>query len=334
MADKIPTLRTSERTAWRKCPAAWWWGYREGLVPKGLPALPLWFGTGWHLALATYYGKGKRRYPKKARQVLIDYFDSELEQIKTIDGEGAIKYVEAQALALNMWDNYIATYGADDHMYIIAVERSEQVEIFDAAGNLIAIYAFTMDGVYRDERDHNKIKLLEHKTATIIQLAWLALDDQAGSYLAFMTEVLRHEGVLGPDESIQDVTYNIARKEVVKKDDRPRNADGLALNKDGSISKNQNVQAPLLVRQDIPRSAESRNRLIERVAIEVEQMNEMRDDPTRVYKNPQGGPFGCQTCPFFQMCQLHEEGGDWEDLRDWQFKVEDPYADHRSRKVA
>jgi len=329
MRTKVPTLRTSERTAWRKCPQAWWWGYREGLVPKGLPALPLWFGTGWHLALATYYGKGKRRYPKRARQVLIDYFDSELEQIKTIDGEGAIKYVEAKALALNMWDNYIATYGADDHMYIIAVERSEQVEIFDADGNFIAVYAFTMDGVYRDERDHNKIKLLEHKTATIIQLAWLALDDQAGSYLAFMTEVLRHEGVLGPDEFIQDVTYNIARKEVVKKDDRPRNADGLALNKDGSISKNQNVQAPLLVRQDIPRSAESRNRLIERVAIEVEQMNEMRADPTRVYKNPQGGPFGCQTCPFFQMCQLHEEGGDWEDLRDWQFVVRDPYADHR-----
>lgn len=330
----VPTLRTSERSAWRECPQKWWWGYRDGLVPKGLPALPLWFGTGWHLALATYYGKGARRYPKKARQVLIDYFDSELEQIKTIDGDGAIKYVEAKALALNMWDNYLKTYGTDDHMDIIAVERSEQVEVRDHTGKLIAVYAFTMDGVYRDKRDHNKIKLLEHKTATIIQLAWLALDDQAGSYLAFMTEVLRHEGLLRPDEAIQDVTYNIARKEVVKPDTRPRNAEGLALNKDGSISKQQGVQAPLLVRQEVARSAESRNRLIERVAIEVEQMNEMRADPARVYKNPHGGPFGCQTCPFFQMCQLHEEGGDWEYLRDWQFDVQDPYEAHRTRKAA
>lgn len=326
---KVPVIRTSERSAWRKCPQAWWWGYREGLVPKGLPAIQFWFGTGWHEALAVYYGPGKRRYPKKARAALEAYFDAELETIKTIDDDGAQKYVDAKELALAMWDNYIATYGPDDHMYIIAVERSEQVEVCDADGNLIAIYAFTMDGVYRDENDHNKIKLLEHKTATIIQLAWLALDDQAGSYLAFMTEVLRAEGVLKPDESIQDVTYNIARKEFVKPDDRPRNAEGLALNKDGSVSKNQNAQAPLLVRQDVARSEESRNRLIERVAIEVEQMNEMRADPTRVYKSPQGGPFGCQSCPFFQMCQLHENGGDWEDLRDWQFVVKDPYADHR-----
>ncbi|MBK8246337.1 MAG: hypothetical protein IPK85_02855, partial [Gemmatimonadetes bacterium] len=240
-------------------------GLPGGAVPKARPR-SAWFSTGGTLA-ATYYGKGKRRYPKKARQVLTDYFDSELEQIKTIDGEGAIKYVEAKTLALNMWDNYIATYGADDHMYIIAVERSGRSR-YSTPQATQERSVRSMDGVYRDERDHNKIKLLEHKTATIIQLAWLALDDQAGSYLAFMTEVLRFEGTLGPDESIQDVTYNIARKEVVKKDDRPRNADGLALNKDGSISKNQNVQAPLLVRQDIPRSAESRNRLIERVAIE------------------------------------------------------------------
>ena len=330
MATGVPVLRTSERTCWRECPQKWWWAYREGLVKKGPPAMALWFGTGWHLGLAAYYGPGKKRYPKRARQVLEDYFDTELATLRTIvDEEGAAEYVEAKALALAMFDHYVETYQGDQHLYIIAVERSEQVEIVNWKGETIAVYAFTMDGVARDESDHGKIKLLEHKTATIIQLAWLALDDQAGSYLAFMTEVLRHEGLLKPNEAIQDVIYNVARKAIHKPDTRPRNAEGLALNKDGSVSKNQGAQAPVLVRQEVVRSAESRNRLIERVAIEVEQMNEMRADPTRVYKNPHGGPFGCQTCPFFQMCQLHEEGGDWEDLRDWQFEVRDPYADHR-----
>jgi hypothetical protein len=48
-----------------------------------------------------------------------------------------------------------------------------------------------------------------------------------------------------------------------------------------------------------------------------------------VFKNPHGGPFGCTSCPFFEMCQLHEEGGDWLDLREWKYYAEDPYANYR-----
>jgi hypothetical protein len=331
MTRKIPIIRTSERTTWRTCPQKWWWGYREGLVGKGLPNYNLWFGTGWHEAMAVYYGQGFKRYPKKARQVLEDYFKDSMATIATYgDDEQTRKFVDALPLALSMWDHYIETYGRDEAWEIIATERSCQVEVYDYEGNPIAIYAFTMDGVLRDHSDHMKIKILEHKTAAMIQTGHLPLDDQAGSYLAFMTIILRDEGLLGPDESIQDIIYNYARKEIYKPDERPVNADGLRLNKDGTVSKNQKAnQAPILLRVEIPRSAESRNRLIDRVILEAEEMQRMREDPSLVYKNPHAGPFGCTTCPFFQMCQLHEEGGDWETLRDWQFEAKDPYADHR-----
>jgi hypothetical protein len=35
-------VRTSERKTFRNCSQAWWWQYREGLVPKGRPAGALW----------------------------------------------------------------------------------------------------------------------------------------------------------------------------------------------------------------------------------------------------------------------------------------------------
>lgn len=325
----VPMLRTSERSAWRKCPQAWWWGYRMGLVPKGLPNFNFWFGIGWHEALAIHYGLGRRRNPVRARKALIRYFKTEYAMMRTVGDDGLVKFEEALDLALDMWDNYILTYGDDDRMDIIAVERSLVVPVYDYDGNHVVNYALTVDGAYRDRADHNKYKILEHKTASVIQTAHLSLDDQAGSYLTFMTELLRAEGLLKPKEKIQEITYNFARKEKTKHDDRPVNADGERLNKNGTVSANQKPQADIFRREDIPRSDESRRRVVDRVLIEVEQMNEMRADPSRVYKNPQGGPMGCTTCPFFDMCKLHEEGGDWEDLRDWKYNKLDPYADHR-----
>jgi hypothetical protein len=304
-----------------------------GLVSKGLPNYNFWFGTGWHEALAIHYGKGRKRYPKKARAALEHYFKTEYAMMRTLGDDGLPKFEQALDLALAMWDHYMETYGADEHMDILATERSCQVPVYDYDGNHIADYAFTMDGVYRDLSDHSKVKILEHKTATIIQTSHLALDDQAGSYLTFMTEILRAEGTLGPKESIQEITYNFARKEIYKPDERPRNAEGLALNKDGTVSKNQGKQAPVLLREDIPRSRESRNRIVDRVIVEAAEMNRMRANPELVYKNPMGGPFGCTSCPFFEMCKLHEEGGDWQDLMAWKYRQEDPYADHR-RKAA
>src|SRR5438874_2584125 len=59
--EGLPLLRTSERGSFRRCPQRWWWGTVEGLSPRE-SAIPLWFGTGWHLIMAHHYcGPGKKR---------------------------------------------------------------------------------------------------------------------------------------------------------------------------------------------------------------------------------------------------------------------------------
>ena len=44
--EGIQMLRTSERKAFKRCQAKWWWQYREGLVPVFEKPGALWFGTG------------------------------------------------------------------------------------------------------------------------------------------------------------------------------------------------------------------------------------------------------------------------------------------------
>lgn len=328
---KIPTLRTSERSTWRQCPQKWWWGYREGLVPKGPPHFNFWFGTGVHEALAQWYKPGLKRgtHPAKVWQ---KYCDDEYVVMRTYEGD-TTEYHEAKDLGTAMLEHYVDTYGKDQQWFILETEKTRKVTVYDADGKPVVTYFYTMDGIARD-RETGKIILLEHKTASMIILTHLTMDDQAGSYLTFETENLRAEGILKPDEQVDEVVYNILRKAVYKEDDRPRNSEGLALNKDGSVSKNQAKQAPVLVRKPISRSAEYRRQQVDRIITEVTLMQQMREDPSLVYKNPQQGPFGCSTCPFFDMCQLHEEGADWEDYRDWTMTRQDPYGPYRSRKAA
>ena len=58
---ELPMLRTSERKSFKRCPAQWWWGWREGLTPKRRKSGALWFGTGIHLALENWYIPGQQR---------------------------------------------------------------------------------------------------------------------------------------------------------------------------------------------------------------------------------------------------------------------------------
>lgn len=323
----LPVLRTSERTTWRSCPQKWWWGYRQGLVPKGPPHYNFWFGTGVHLALAEWYLPGLKRGPHPAK-TWEKYCDDEFVIMKSYEGDKT-EYHNARDLGTAMLEHYVDVYGKDRRYYVLETERTRKILIRDHDGTPLAWYFYTMDGVVRDREDGNRIKLLENKTAAMIITTHLAMDDQAGSYLPFETENLRAEGILKPDEQIEEIVYNILRKAVYKEDDRPQNEKGEYLNKDGSVSKNQGKQAPVLLRHPVTRTAEYRRQQVDRIISEVKQMQEMRADRSRIYKNPQQGPFGCSSCPFFEMCKLHEEGADWAEYRDWTMTKQDPYATYR-----
>lgn len=260
------------------------------------------------------------------------YVDNEVLFIKTQASGGelddterkVVEYVEAKELGTVMFDNYLATYGNDESWTVIAPEQAFQVIIPDPDDpkSPLVQYDGTFDGVYRDEQD-GRLKLMEHKTAAQISLAHLSLDDQAGSYWAISTQILRHQGLIGPKESIWGITYNFARKG--RPDLRPKNEQGHSLNKDGSVSKTQS--APLLKRHEVRRSATERRRQISRIQDEAIAMSNVRSGVTPIYKNPTKD---CSwDCDFFEMCELHESTPDWEDFRDAMFRVEDPYKDHR-----
>jgi hypothetical protein len=322
----VPIITTSERSALNRCPQQWWWRYRMGLRPRGEKGDARWFGIGVHLALAEWYGKGKKRgrHPALA---FSEYAGDEIAYVRTLpdqEGDPAI-YEDALDLGISMLNSYIENYGRDSQWNVLEIEQPFQVQI-KWEGEHIADFHSTFDGAVRDEAD-GQIYLLEHKTATQVNTAYLALDPQAGSYWAVATSILRSRGIIGPGESISGIIYNFLRK--CKKDERPRNSKGLYLNKDGGVSKRQ--PAPAFVREVIERGPREIRAEMYALADDAIWMNAMRDGLMPVRKSRTRD---CTFCDFFHMCQLHQRGGDsWMELRDAEFLQEDPYDRYREKSA-
>jgi hypothetical protein len=318
----LPILRTSERAAFKRCVFRWWLEYRNGYRQRSPQVDALWFGIGIHEALAQWYGKGSKRgeHPADfwerwvgdeiafARTYLDDTFDEPV-------------WVDALELGIAMLEQYIDFYGNDDQWNVIAIEQQFRVRV-TRKGKPIAYFASRWDGVVRD-LDDGKIYLLEHKTAAQIVTAYLELDDQAGSYWAVASQLLRANGILKQNEKISGIIYNFLRK--AKPDERPYNDDGLYLNKDGSVSKKQPPQA--FVRTVIERSPREQNTQLARIADEVAVMNAVRE---RVIPITKTATKDCPRCPFWVPCTLHERGSEaYETVLKNNFSQGDPYADMR-----
>jgi hypothetical protein len=241
----VPMLRTSERKDAKRCPQRWWWGWREGLKPRGSERTPLWFGTGVHLGLAEWYIPGVKRGVHPA-ETFARFAKDGLHTIKTQDAteEAVAEYEDGAVLGEILLNAYVEKWGRDESWDFIQAEKTFSLDVPwpdnsrqglyeispDATPTELAmlVYKGSWDGVYRDLSD-GKIKLLETKTAAQISLSHLTLDDQAGSYWAIAGHSLRAEGLIGPKERIHGITYNFLRKG--KPDERPKDAEGYACNK-------------------------------------------------------------------------------------------------------
>lgn len=281
-----------------------------------------WFGIGVHEAFAQWYRKGKRRGEHPARYFK-RWVGDEIREIRAMYGDREYDwtdqplYEDAGELGVAMLENYVDRYGKDQNWNVIVTEYPFRVRIMHQ-GRPIALFASTFDGVYRDEND-GRFKLMEHKTASAIATAYLALDDQGGAYWAVATEVLRAKGLLGPKDVIDEITYNFLRK--TKGDDREVDAEGRYLNQNGTVSKRQ--PPPAFVREPVERQPREVETQILRITDEVRIMNAMRDGSLPVTKTPTKD---CPRCPFFIMCQLHERGGDdWKELASASYDQADPY---------
>lgn len=355
---RLPLLRVSERISFRRCQQRWWWGWREGLKPQGLPNEKLWFGTGVHLALALWYKPGHKRGidPRVTWKKFV------ADDVAFIRAEFGTKYdpsqfVEAGPYGEELLGWYLEEYGRDRKWDVVAPEQRFEVIVPDRDGKPVVRLVGTFDGVYRD-LDDGQLKLMEHKTAAAITTGHLALDDQGGTYVTVATHTLREQGLIGPKETITEVTYNFLRKG--KKDVRPVNSDGLATNKPtkahylaampnpeyakykletlaevarqsglvvlGEASSNQ--PTPLFQRETLTRTHVEQISQLRRIAAEVAHMSDIKEGFLEPYKNPTKD---CSwDCDFYSMCELHEGNPDDAlEFRNAVYRVEDPYADHR-----
>ncbi len=321
MPEPIVIIRNSERAAFKRCQQRWVWAFRKGLSPKAVDT-KLWFGEGIHLGLAQWYLPGTLRGEHPAK-TWAKFVRDEERYIK--DNNGLIddyKWIDARDLGIAMLFNYTDTYGDDLNWYVIATEQTFQVRGKTDKGVVFYITG-TFDGVYRDE-ETGKFWLMEHKTAAgMPDTGYLDMDDQASTYFAVAEIVLKNKGIMAKDDHLDGIMYNFLRKSLP--DDRPKNEQGKALNKDGSVSKVQ--PGPLFMRHEAWRSTGHRMMTLQHLKDEVDQMQAIRDGVLKPTKTPTKD---CRwDCPFYQMCQLHESGDDWVDFRDAMFNISDPYADHR-----
>jgi PD-(D/E)XK nuclease superfamily len=295
-----------------------------GLVPRGESVDALWFGIGVHEALAQWYRPGLRRGTHPARY-FTKWAGEEERYIRSNFSDrdrewfDAPKFDNALDLGTAMLEGYVDKYGKDPEWEVIDTEHPFKTRIFTSREDApFAEFWSTWDGVYRDLRD-GRLYLMEHKTATQIQTAYLPLDDQAGAYWAVAGPYLRAKGILKPDEEIEGITYNFLRKSMP--DERPCNEEGQYLNKDGTVSKRQ--PPPYFVRHtELRVPAEQRTQLM-RMADEVKWMNAVRSGEMPVIKNTTKD---CTYCEFFLMCQMHEHGGNgWEELMRAEYDQLNPY---------
>jgi hypothetical protein len=163
-------------------------------------------------------------------------------------------------------------------------------------------------------------------------------------------------------EHIDGMLFNFIRK--AKRGDRPQNEDGYFTNKPtkqnyidaltgkrgfnpkwkleemrefaerrsytvlGDVSKVQ--PAPYHARVPIRRAWTERENARTRVLQEFADIEAVRSERAGHYKNP--SQFTCGGCWAFDICELHEIGQDWEELRSLTTRKWEPYAEHEIKE--
>lgn len=334
VTNDVPLLRNSERSDFKRCPTRWNWRWNEGLVPLQFSTGPLVFGTFGHLALAHWYTPGTKRGIHPAEtwdKVTADYVDAvKNESAKYIDDDIEGTWEDARILGRQVLCNYVENYGNDEHLEVLWAERPGHQLIPHPYNKEIPIvnYCYTMDLIVRDHLHGGRIRYYDHKFVKAVNADHLYIDDQNGGYLAIGTHELRRAGIIQPKEVVRDFVYNFVRKALPP--DKPRNSFGEFLNKDGSVMKRQ--PAPYFERITITKTAQERNSQIKAIGNEALAMKAFRRGKLPLYKTP---TMNCKwDCAFFNLCQVHESGGDIEETKKMLFMKKDPYEEYQPGAIS
>jgi hypothetical protein len=318
-------LRSHEVMDYKRCPKKWYWKWRRGLVSKLITFGALDLGTWAHEALAAWYRRGRSRNGN-----LVDHFERFAhESMELAYNDGAPEYVldkadELAMLGVEMMKAYQAHYGLDPDVHVIAPEVPSAFEITDDEGKPITTYKMKLDLVYRDKEGN--VRLMEHKTAAQIRTGHLPIDGQARPYGALAERALKRAGILKKDDVLTGVTYNFLRKALP--DERPKDAEGKALNKDGSVSARQPAANFLRFPVRLTRAAKlvTLKRIQADATIITMVADYIRKGELDTSKLPKTPDKSCpMTCQFFDMCVAEENGTPIADMERNLFTVQNPY---------
>lgn len=355
--EQLVAIRNSERSTWRRCRQKWHWSYRRKLEPMRHGGA-LTYGNLSHKAMEVRYPPGKLRGPhpvETMRELLAAHGDS----FPQWDEEG--NRVPVEVLAEAMMTGYVEHWGEDKLIEVIHPEEAFQIDVYDRKGRYLCTMVGQFDALIIDLRT-GKMLIFEHKTAKTIEMVHVnsGYGEQGLTYWWAATIWLRKLGILGPKDYIDGVLFNFLRKGLP--DERPKDPMGRALNKPqkpalvaecerrgldtkgtvgalhgrlslagvdveqlGEVSKVQ--PSPLFARQYMPLDPPHMQTFQKRLRREAREIVMGKQGRLDIYKNPTKD---CSwDCAFRDICEVHEMGGDWEDMLQYEFTTWDPYEAHR-----
>lgn len=328
-------VRTSELTMYRRCRWQWARSYVDKLAPlQEHPALR--FGTLIHAALEERYPPGIKRGPHPAR-TFEKLYDDNLKDNESewgmFSGDEEREWTDARELGVDMLEGYVEKYGKDEEWQVLQSEMKFATPVYwdKRDSKPLFWYVGTMDGVWKSRMD-GRVRINDYKTTSGDPVSEGAskgvLDEQATAYWTFGVDYLIEQGILKPRdvESLDGMLYTFLAKS--KRDVRPVNAQGLSLNKDGSVSKVQ--PKPRFHRELVYRTASDRDNARRRVVEQFLEMDLVQSGELHTYKNPglSYPDMQCKACAFRDLCEIDEAGQDWEEARDMTMTTWNPYDAH------
>lgn len=312
--------------------------------------------------------KARRRGPHPARTFhrIYNEMDRRAKEFRIpVDDE---KWVTSLELGVAMLEGYVDKWKEDDEdILVLYPEMPFQLEILDPdTGKRLCIYVGTTDCLIM-RISTRQVGLFEHKTAASISTSHLFMDEQANTYWTLIPEWLRRNEIFPPDNmpEFSFMMYNFLRKGMPE--DRTVNAWGQALNlptkedlidaltlvniervnnkplikltkaelealcvsvgidpaQCGQVSKVQ--PPPLFQRELVYRGEPERQNTFERIVQQVREMNLVREGKMPHYKSPSKD---CSWCEWRDLCEIHETGDDWRELRKHTTRKWSPYEAH------
>lgn len=368
----LPMLRTSERSTFRRCHWKWWMEFEECIKPTiDVPPLRFGTLIHEALAGYYKVGIRRGPRPADTFEVLYeaDLTDAAGKTKHYSKPEIDQAWSKHRDLGLDMLTGYIDHYGKDDEWKVLATEYPFKTIVNHPIRKTPWFwYTGVVDGLWQS-RSTSRIVLPDHKTAASITLQYLQMDDQATSYWTWGFDALVNARLIPATTKLDGMLFNFLRKSM--EDPREKDAEGFARNKPkkqdyidqlgsrpgfprkatlkvmeewaearkltvlGEVSKRQ--QSPRFVRVPIYRDFYEREGARQRVLMEMEDMSRIRyakrrdgAPPPEAYKNP--SQFTCNGCWLFDVCELHEIGQDWQEVKNLTTRTWDPYAAHEIRE--